>query len=55
MGPNGIPGRVLEACASQLAATFTDISNLSMAQTIIPNFSNTHSDEVLRETGLSLY
>ncbi|KAK3564955.1 hypothetical protein QTP86_031109, partial [Hemibagrus guttatus] len=32
-GPDGIPGRVLRACADQLARVFTDIFNLSLAQT----------------------
>ena len=35
-GPDGIPGRVLKACASQLASTFTDIFNLSLAQSTVP-------------------
>ncbi|KAI3369565.1 hypothetical protein L3Q82_024378 [Scortum barcoo] len=35
-GPDGIPGRVLRACAEQLAGVFTDIFNLSLAQTAIP-------------------
>ncbi len=29
VGPDGIPGRVLKACAFQLARVFTDIFNLS--------------------------
>ncbi len=36
-GPDGIPGRVLRACAEQLAEVFTNIFNLSLAQTIVPN------------------
>ncbi|KAI4896487.1 hypothetical protein NFI96_008190 [Prochilodus magdalenae] len=32
----GIPGRVLKACASRLASTFTDIFNLSLAQSTVP-------------------
>ncbi|MCI4378954.1 hypothetical protein PGIGA_G00222290 [Pangasianodon gigas] len=35
-GPDGIPGRVLRACAEQLAGIFTDIFNLSLAQTVVP-------------------
>ncbi|MCJ8742393.1 hypothetical protein PDJAM_G00081580 [Pangasius djambal] len=35
-GPDGIPGRVLRACAEQLAGVFTDIFNLSLAQTVVP-------------------
>ncbi|MCJ8732086.1 hypothetical protein PDJAM_G00206930 [Pangasius djambal] len=34
-GPDGIPGRVLRACAEQLAGVFTDIFNLSLAQTVV--------------------
>ncbi|CDR00746.1 unnamed protein product [Oncorhynchus mykiss] len=29
-GPDGLPGRVLRACADQLAGVFTDIFNLSL-------------------------
>ncbi|KAI5615474.1 gastrula zinc finger protein XlCGF28.1-like [Silurus asotus] len=35
-GPDGIPGRVLRACAGQLAQVFTDIFNLSLAQATVP-------------------
>ena len=35
-GPDGIPGRVLRACAEQLAGVFTDIFNLSLAQAAVP-------------------
>ncbi|KAI3374399.1 hypothetical protein L3Q82_005970 [Scortum barcoo] len=35
-GPDGILGRVLRACAEQLAGVFTDIFNLSLAQTAVP-------------------
>ncbi|KAA0724168.1 putative RNA-directed DNA polymerase from transposon BS [Triplophysa tibetana] len=35
-GPDGIPGRVLRACAEQLAGVFTDIFNLSLAQAVVP-------------------
>ncbi len=31
VGPDGIPGRVLKACAFQLARVFTDIFNLSLS------------------------
>ncbi|KAL6475087.1 hypothetical protein MHYP_G00161270 [Metynnis hypsauchen] len=34
--PDGIPGRVLKTCANQLAATFTDIFNISLAQSVVP-------------------
>nr|XP_043899150.1 uncharacterized protein LOC122780340 [Solea senegalensis] len=36
-GPDGVPGRVLKACANELAPTFTKIFNLSLAQAIIPS------------------
>ena len=32
-GPDGLPGRVLKACANQLASVFTDIFNLSAIHT----------------------
>uniref|UniRef100_A0AAY4BNL9 Reverse transcriptase domain-containing protein n=1 Tax=Denticeps clupeoides TaxID=299321 RepID=A0AAY4BNL9_9TELE len=35
-GPDGIPGRVLRACAEQLAGVFTDIFNMSLAQAAVP-------------------
>ncbi|KAK3540078.1 hypothetical protein QTP70_025654 [Hemibagrus guttatus] len=35
-GPDGIPGRVLRACADQLAHVFTDIFNVSLAQATVP-------------------
>ncbi|XP_041830687.1 uncharacterized protein LOC121632933 [Melanotaenia boesemani] len=35
-GPDGIPGRVLRACAEQLAEVFTDIFNLSLTQAAVP-------------------
>ena len=35
-GPDGIPGRVLKACAVQLADVFTDIFNLSLLQSVVP-------------------
>ncbi|XP_062859991.1 polycystin-1 [Trichomycterus rosablanca] len=35
-GPDGIPGRVLRACAEQLAQVFTNIYNLSLAQATVP-------------------
>ncbi|KAK1784814.1 hypothetical protein P4O66_003478 [Electrophorus voltai] len=37
MGPDGICGRVLKACADQLAPVFTDIFNLSLTLSIIPS------------------
>jgi hypothetical protein len=35
-GPNGLPGRVLRACADQLAGVFTDIFNMSLIESVIP-------------------
>ncbi len=37
MGPDGIPGRVLRACAFQLAGVFTDIFNLSHSLSVVPS------------------
>ena len=34
--PDGLPGRVLRACADQLAGVFTDIFNLSLTDSVIP-------------------
>ena len=34
-GPDGLPGRVLKACADQLASVFTDIFNLSLTESVI--------------------
>ncbi len=36
VGPDGIPGRVLRACAFQLAGVFTDIFNLSLSLSEVP-------------------
>ncbi|KAK3575513.1 hypothetical protein QTP86_028227 [Hemibagrus guttatus] len=35
-GPDGISGRVLRACADQLAPVFTEIFNLSLTHSVIP-------------------
>ena len=35
-GPDGLPGRVLKACADQLGSVFTDIFNLSLTESVIP-------------------
>ncbi len=35
-GPDGVPGKVLKACAHQLAGLFTKIFNLSLTSAIIP-------------------
>ena len=38
VGPDGIPSRVLRACADQLAGVFMDIFNLSLSQSAVPTF-----------------
>ena len=35
-GPDGLPGRVLRACADQLTSVFTDIFNPSMSESVMP-------------------
>ena len=35
-GPDGLPERVLRACADQLAGVFTDIFNMSLIESVIP-------------------
>ena len=42
-GPDGVPGRVLRACAGQLAEVLTDIFNLSLAQATVPTCFKTTS------------
>ncbi len=37
IGLDGIPGRVLKACAFQLAGVFTDIFNLSLSLSVVPS------------------
>ncbi len=37
VGPDGIPRRVLKACAFQLAGVFTDIFNLSLSLSVVPS------------------
>ena len=34
-GPDGLAGRVLKACVDQLASVFTDIFNLTLAESVI--------------------
>jgi hypothetical protein len=34
-GPDRLPGRVLRACADQLASVFADIFNLSLSKSVI--------------------
>jgi hypothetical protein len=36
VGPDGIPSRILRACADQLAGVFTDIFNFSISQSAVP-------------------
>jgi hypothetical protein len=38
--PEGLPGRVLQACADQLASVFTDVFNLSLSESVIPTCFN---------------
>ncbi|KAI4884175.1 hypothetical protein NFI96_007457 [Prochilodus magdalenae] len=40
-GPDGVCGRTLKACASQLAEVFTNIFNLSLKQAAVPTFFKT--------------
>jgi hypothetical protein len=35
-GPDGLPGRVLRACADQLSRVFTDIFKVFLTQSVIP-------------------
>ena len=35
-GPDGLPGRVFQTCADQLASVFTDIFNLYLTESVIP-------------------
>ena len=37
--PDGLPGRILKACADQMASVFTDIFNLSLTESVIPTCS----------------
>ncbi|KAI7801774.1 putative RNA-directed DNA polymerase from mobile element jockey-like, partial [Triplophysa rosa] len=36
-GPDGVPGKVLKACAKQLSQVFTDIFNFSLVRAVIPS------------------
>ena len=48
-GPDGLPGRVLRACAGQLASVFTDVFNLS--ESVIPTcFKQTNVVPVPKNT-----
>ena len=45
-GPDGLPGRVLQACADQLAGVFTNIFNISLIESVIPTcFKQTCAQE----------
>jgi hypothetical protein len=35
-GQDGLPRRILRACADQLASVFTDVFNLSLTQSVVP-------------------
>jgi hypothetical protein len=50
-GTDGLPGRVLRACANQLASVFTDIFNLSLSESVIPTcFKQTTKVHVPKNT-----
>ena len=55
-GPDGLPGRVLRACADQLANVFTDIFNLSLSESVIPTcFKQTTIVPVHKNINLSAH
>ena len=50
-GLDGLPGRVLRACADQLESVFTDIFNLSLSKSAMPTcFKQTTIVPVLKQT-----
>ena len=50
-GPDGLPGRVLRACADQLAGVFTDIFNMPLIESVIPTcFTQTSRVPVPKKT-----
>uniref|UniRef100_A0A8C7WBW6 Reverse transcriptase domain-containing protein n=1 Tax=Oncorhynchus mykiss TaxID=8022 RepID=A0A8C7WBW6_ONCMY len=50
-GPDGLPERVLRACADQLASVFTDIFNMSLIESVIPTcFKQTTIVQVPKNT-----
>ncbi len=54
VGPVGIPGRVLKACAFQLAGDFTDIFNLSLSLSVVPScFKNQALCSYLRKNKIT--
>ena len=36
VGPDGIPSRILRACADQLSGVFMNIFNCSLSQSVVP-------------------
>ena len=55
-GPDGLPGRVLWACADQLEGVFTDIFNMSLIESVIPTcFKQTTIVPVLKITRQPTY
>jgi hypothetical protein len=55
-GPDGLPGRVFQASADQLASVFTDIFNLSLSESAIPTcFKQTTIEPVPKVTCLHDY
>ena len=49
VGPDGLPGRVLKACADQLSSVCTDIFNLSQTEYVIPMFQAGHHSPLPKE------
>lgn len=48
-GPDGVPERVLEACADQLAEVFREIFNLSLTEAIMPSCLKSKTTEPIPE------
>jgi hypothetical protein len=49
-----LPGRVLRACADQLASVFTDMINLSLTESVIPTcFKETTIVHVAKNTNIT--
>ena len=48
-GPDGLPGRVLRACADQLAGVFTDIFNMSLIESNTNMFQADHHSPCAQE------
>ncbi len=49
-GPDGICGRVLKTCAHQLAGVFTDIFNLSLSLSVVPQCFKTSTIVPIQKT-----